>query len=240
MPVRCTAPRGLPSLRRISSSALAQTSRVVTLVAPSPTLGVHRPRGPSCQCLSTWTSQGLWSTDGSVVSTSMISVARHRSCPRGPPGTSVRTLRSASDLRAVNAAGRLTPRLDSTDLAVRTGRSKARSTTWFAVPPAETSIAVVERVDRLELVMHQRGLYERRQHGLLVDEPLQVRHQRPELIWGRRHESRSLDGCPRRTDPVLCSPQLTGLSRSAADPVEDRRVHLLDEPQTHQEARATA
>ncbi len=95
--------------------------------------------------------------------------------------------------------------------------------------PAESAVAVEERVDRLELVLDQRSLHQRWQLGLLVHEALEVAEQVAQLVRWRRHERRRLDrgaGCP---DPVLGGSHLSGLTFTTPDPCQDRGVQLSEQ-----------
>ncbi len=56
----------------------------------------------------------------------------------------------------------------------------------------EPAVAVEERVDRLELVMGERGRDERRQVVIVVDESLEVGERCAEIVDGWRHKRRGV------------------------------------------------
>ena len=91
-------------------------------------------------------------------------------------------------------------------------------------------------MDRLELVVHQGGLYERRKLGGVVDEQLEIGEQSAEFVRWWRHESSRLDGGARCADPVLRPPDLSGAALRTARAGEDHRVHLADEADTQRQA----
>ena len=101
--------------------------------------------------------------------------------------------------------------------------------------PSEPAVAVEERVDRLELVVQQRGLDERWQSRVLVDEALEIAQQLGRSVRRRRHERGGLDRGAGRPDPVLGGAELARLAIPPADTGEDHGVHLPDEPGTERE-----
>ncbi len=94
---------------------------------------------------------------------------------------------------------------------------------------ADTAIAVEERVDRLELVVHESRLDERRELRIVVDEALEIAEQTSKLAGGWRNERRRFYRRAGRPDPVLRGAELAGLALPAAHTGEEYTMHFPDE-----------
>ncbi len=100
--------------------------------------------------------------------------------------------------------------------------------------PADAAVAVDERVDRLELVVHERRLHEHR-GMLLVEKPLPRVQALIHLLDRGRNECRLVEGAARRSDPVLRAAKLAR-RRVRTAPHQDA-VHLSAEAKTQRKGR---
>jgi hypothetical protein len=96
--------------------------------------------------------------------------------------------------------------------------------------PANTSVSVQERMDRLELRMCKSGVDERWQ-AAVSQEGFEVPEDFEERVRGRGDVERVVERAALRTDPVLGVPKLAGLAILTANPRHERGVDLLDEAQ---------
>ena len=90
-------------------------------------------------------------------------------------------------------------------------------------------------MDRLELRVREAGLEEdRRRHGVVVQELLQIAHRLRDLLRRRRHEARVPGPAP--ADPVLRRPELARILVAAARALDELRVDLAEQAVREREA----
>ena len=97
--------------------------------------------------------------------------------------------------------------------------------------PADPAVAVVEWMDSLELIVHERDLDQRGQLGVVIDAALKNVERVQHHGRGRRNVAGVLDGLPRPPDVVLSPPKLSGALVFTAHAAEEALVQFSDEPQ---------
>ena len=94
---------------------------------------------------------------------------------------------------------------------------------------ADAAVPVLERMDRLELVVHQRARDERGVQAGVVGEALPIGHQGRQPVGRRRHEAGVLDVGAGGTDPDLDAAEVAAADSPAAHALQQSIVRLVDE-----------
>ena len=97
---------------------------------------------------------------------------------------------------------------------------------------SNSAVAIKERMNRLELGMGDRGVYQRRQ-GLVMQEPLPGVETAHELRGRRRDVSGLAQRRPGGSDPVLTAPELPGGGHVSPNAPHQEVVHFPHQAQRH-------
>ena len=91
----------------------------------------------------------------------------------------------------------------------------------------DASVAIQERVDRLELHVCEARLHQRRQRIIRVNPLVELRHERRHIFGRRGHEPRVAG--PRAADPVLGASDLARLLLRAAHAAHEPPMRFAEQ-----------